>query len=272
MNEGTDAFVGGTDGSQIGGVLGGGGRHLESIRALDASGGRVYCAAWMTAPARVSIPVLHDADGVVVVDKPAGLETTGRTPDDPGGVQHHLQRQLGRRLWAVHQLDRDTSGVLVFVRRRPLVAAWQARLARRDTHKIYRAIVHGPPSFEHRAVDVPLCYDEGARRWVVDPGAGSPSSKPASSEVTVLARADRHALVEVVLHTGRTHQARVHLAHLGHPVVGERRHRMPPCTEHPRQALHAWRLEIDTCDETFEAPLPDDLLRLLDRLGLSTSS
>ena len=74
--------------------------------------------------------VIHDARGVVAVDKPPGLESTGRTPDDPGGAQHHLQVQLGRKLWLVHQLDRDTSGVLVFVRKKRLVAVWQEALGR----------------------------------------------------------------------------------------------------------------------------------------------
>jgi 23S rRNA-/tRNA-specific pseudouridylate synthase len=204
--------------------------------------------------------VLYDAEGVVVVDKPAGLESTGRTLDDPRSVQHRLSRQLRRPVWAVHQLDRDTSGVLVFVRRRSLVAPWQQKL--KQGRKRYLAIAHGRFPAAERRVEEPLRYDESKRRWVVGEGG-----RPARSRVRRLASTEDASLLEVELLTGRTHQARVHLAWLGHPLYGERLHREPPCTAHPRQALHAWRLEL--ADGTrFESPLPADLRQLAERLGL----
>ncbi|RZO50797.1 MAG: RluA family pseudouridine synthase [Sandaracinaceae bacterium] len=210
------------------------------------------------------LSILHDADGVVVVDKPPGLEATGRTPDDPGGVQHHLAVQLRRPVWAVHQLDRDTSGVLIFVRKRSLVARWQEALARGD--KRYVALVHGreghgSEAFEPRTIDAPVAYDRGARRWVVREGG-----KPARSTVEVVSVGADAMRVHVTLHTGRTHQARVHLAHVGHPLVGERRYRTPPCELHPRHALHAAR--VAALGAVFEAPLPEDLRALARRLGL----
>ncbi|MEQ9073990.1 MAG: RluA family pseudouridine synthase [Sandaracinaceae bacterium] len=210
------------------------------------------------------LSILHDADGVVVVDKPPGLEATGRTPDDPGGVQHHLATQLRRPVWAVHQLDRDTSGVLIFVRKRSLVARWQEALARGD--KRYVALVHGreghgSEAFEPRTIDAPLAYDRGARRWVVREGG-----KPARSTVEVVSVGADAMRVHVTLHTGRTHQARVHLAHVGHPLIGERRYRTPPCELHPRHALHAAR--VAALGAVFEAPLPEDLRALARRLGL----
>jgi 23S rRNA-/tRNA-specific pseudouridylate synthase len=207
--------------------------------------------------------ILHDADGVVVVDKPPGLETAGRTLDDPSSLQFQLARQLGRKVWAVHQLDRDTSGVSVFVRRAARVADWQARMKPPRGRKTYLAIVYGEPRFRERRVDAPLCYDESARRWAVGEGG-----KPASSVVRARVSHQGYALVEVELLTGRTHQARVHLAHLGHPLVGERRYREPPCALHARHALHALRLEVE--GQTFEAPLPDDLSALAERLGLAS--
>jgi tRNA pseudouridine32 synthase/23S rRNA pseudouridine746 synthase len=205
--------------------------------------------------------VIHDAEGVVVVDKPPGMETAGRTLDDPTSVQFQLAKQLKRAVWAVHQLDRDTSGVLVFVRRASLVAEWQARIKPPRGRKLYWAIVHGEPSFREQRIEAPLRYDEGARRWAVGPGG-----KPAISVVRVLSTSPGHALVEVELVTGRTHQARVHLAHLGHPLVGERRYREPACALHPRHALHAVRLQADA--QVFEASLPADLRALCARLGL----
>jgi len=207
----------------------------------------------------IRLTILHDADGVVAVDKPPGLEATGRTPDDPGGVQHHLQRQLRRPLWAAHQLDRDTSGVLIFVRRRSLVARWQEALAAGE--KRYLAFVHGAPDFTRREVDAPLAYDRGLRRWVVREGG-----KAARSTIEVARVGADAARVHVTLHTGRTHQARVHLAHLGHPLLGERRYREPPCELLPRHALHAERVRAGGL--TITAPPPPDLEALARRLQL----
>lgn len=205
------------------------------------------------------ISVLHDAAGVVVVDKPAGLETAGRSLADPRSVQHRLAAQLGRPVWAVHQLDRETSGVNVFVRKRSLVAAWQAELKR--ARKVYLAIVHGRFAEESARVDAPLRYDEPSRRWVVGEG------REARTRVLRLAASDAFSALEVTLLTGRTHQARVHLAHLGHPLAGERRYRDPPPPAHPRHALHAWRLELAD-GRRVVAPIPDDLRALAERLGL----
>ncbi len=206
-----------------------------------------------------TVPVLHDAGGVVVVDKPAGLETAGRTLDDPRSVQHRLAAQLGRAVWAVHQLDRDTTGVNVFVRKRSLVAPWQERL--RAGRKIYLALVHGAFERETARVDAPLRYDASRRRWEVGEG------REARTRIRRLSASPRASALEVELVTGRTHQARVHLAHLGHPLIGERRYREPPSTEHPRHALHAWRIELG--EERFVAPIPADLRALAAWLGLS---
>lgn len=203
------------------------------------------------------VHILHDAAGLVAVDKAPGMETAGKTVDDPRALQAQLAACLGARVWAVHQLDKDTSGVNLFVRKRSLVAPTQAMLA--AGRKLYVAICHG--RIEAREIDAPLAYDPGARRWRV-----APTGKRAISRVRVIAQAERASLIEIELVTGRTHQARVHLAHAGHPLIGERRYRDPPCTLHPRHALHAARIELG--DLTIEAPLPDDIRALAARLGL----
>ncbi|MCB9594906.1 MAG: RNA pseudouridine synthase [Sandaracinaceae bacterium] len=202
------------------------------------------------------IRVLYDAGGVLVLDKPPGLETTGRTRDDPGGLEHHVTARLGRPVWPVHQLDRDTSGVVIFVRRKAAVAEWQERL-RRAT-KRYVAIVHGRMVSE--TVDAALAYDPELRRWVT-----RADGKAARTVFEVLDGRDRASLVEARPATGRTHQIRVHLASVGHPLFGEGRYREPACVEHPRHALHVRRIEVD--DLAFEAPLPEDLRELATRLG-----
>lgn len=206
--------------------------------------------------------LLHEGD-VVAVDKPAGVLATGR---EEHTLEQTLARFLGRPVWPLHQLDRETSGVMLFVTRRALVPPWQRKLADRRTHKRYLAVVHGSPSWQRMRIDAPLEHDAAARRMVV-----RESGKPALSLARVRARTTTNALLEVRLETGRTHQVRVHLAHVGHPLVGERRYREPPSEEHERQALHAWRLEVAE-GPRIEAPLPPDLAELCARLGLDDGS
>jgi 23S rRNA-/tRNA-specific pseudouridylate synthase len=210
-----------------------------------------------------ALRVLYDEGGVVAVDKPPGLETSGRSLDDPRSVQFRLAQQLRRPVWAAHQLDRDTSGVLVFTRRASLVAELQARMKPPRGRKRYLALVHGEPRWTELRIDAPLRYDERARRWAVHP-----RGKPAQSLARLVAAHEGHALVELELLTGRTHQARLHLAHVGHPLVGEARYLTPPCRLHLRHALHAAQLELDGLP-TLLAPLADDLAVLAASLGLA---
>ena len=102
-----------------------------------------------------------------------------------------------------------------------------------------------------------------------------PTARPARSRVRFLASNNGFALVEVVTETGRTHQVRLHLAAIGHPLVGEHLHRDPPCLAHPRHALHATRLDFQATATrpalSLVAPFPADLADLAARLGLSAS-
>lgn len=213
----------------------------------------------MTTPLRI----LHDQDGLVVVDKPPDRPTTGRTLDDPDGVQHALMEQLRRRpLWAVHQLDRETSGVNLFVRRKALVELWAGHL--KAGRKVYVAICHGVPGpvGEPVEVDAPLGWIEATRRQGV-----TADGRAAQSTFLTLQTAGPFALVLVRIATGRTHQVRLHLEHLGCALVGERRYREPPCELHPRQALHALVVDCGAAG-LFAAGIPRDLLELAARLGL----
>lgn len=211
-------------------------------------------------------PVRLEHDGVVVCDKPPGLPTTGRDLSDPRCLQGLLMaRRRRHKVWAAHQLDQDTSGLVLFVLRKPLVAQAGAWLA--GGTKAYLAVVHGRLEAP-AAVDAPLGFRrEGRKRFP----ALDPVGRPARSRVTPLSVGAAHSLVRVEIETGRTHQARLHLAHLGHPLVGEGLHRAPPCAAHPRHALHAWRLSLPDAPpalRSLEAPLPDDLADLCARLGL----
>jgi len=215
--------------------------------------------------------LLYEHDGVVVVDKPPGVPSTGRDTTDPDSVQYALIRHFGAMTWAVHQLDADTSGVNVFVREKRLVPRWQNRMRFPNGHKTYLAVVHGTVRSDAQLIDLPigvLATQPSKQLGVTAAG------RPARSRVRVLDRGDSCSLLRVQIETGRTHQIRIHLAALGHPLLGEEWYRTPPCTQHERQALHAWSLHFDDgkAPQMLRSPLPDDLLRLLDarRLSLGT--
>jgi 23S rRNA-/tRNA-specific pseudouridylate synthase len=210
--------------------------------------------------------ILFREDGLVAVDKPAGLASTGRDLDDPDCLQSWLIERTGRMVWAVHQLDADTSGVILFVERKRLVAELAQRLRHPGSRKVYLAICHGVPAFERKMVDarVGALAGDSPRRLGV-----TPSGRAARSRVVVVDRTQDAALVQVAIATGRTHQIRIHLASLGHPLVGERIYRDPPSELHPRHALHASSLTLGGSPrQLFHAPFPADLERLARSLGL----
>ncbi|MDD5307891.1 MAG: RNA pseudouridine synthase [Deltaproteobacteria bacterium] len=218
----------------------------------------------MTKVPELARRIVYEGNGVLVVDKPAGLPATGRDPDDPDSLEHVLAKHLHRRVWAVHQLDTDTSGLIVFVARKSLVARWAARLKPPRAIKTYVAFCHGSPGFEERTIDLPIGALGRGRLGVI------PGGKSAISVVRVRDRTRSHGLLEVELRTGRTHQIRIHLAHIGHPLVGERRYLEPPCDLLPRHALHAASIAFKDGEEpaALFAPLPRDLRELARRLGL----
>ena len=220
-----------------------------------------------------AITVHASHDGVLVIDKPAGIPTTGRVPTDLDSVEGQLRRQLRRdRLWAVHQLDRGTTGLNLFVKRKALVATVGRWLTR--GHKDYLAVCHGHWSGPARELSAPIGRLSGPRQrgQVV---AVMPQGKEARTFISPLATTAHHCVLRVRIVTGRTHQVRVHLAHLGHPLVGEFAYRDPACVLHPRVALHAWRLLLPDAPECLQrvvAPRPADLAALIEALHLGDAA
>lgn len=207
----------------------------------------------------VSGLILREADGLILINKPAGVPTASDKLDEPGSIQFDLMAHYRRMIWAVHQLDRDTSGLNVFVRRKKLVQAWVDAMRRGS--KTYLALCSGRVEFGRRVVDLPLGWiPETRRRGPLETG------QAAKTVFEVIDRSDDATLLSARLLTGRTHQIRLHLEHLGHPLLGERRYIPEPCERAGRQMLHAWRL--DARGERFMAPVPGDMMSLLGELGL----
>lgn len=223
-------------------------------------------ASSVPVPSLADLPLsllFEDAE-LVVVDKPAGLAV------HPASTcpHRHLLGRLAHRYRhervdpqaspsIIHRLDRDTTGVIAFARRVESVPFYMGQFERRTVRKHYVALVAGAPA-DRGCVDVPLLARPGAA-VVVDA-----RGKPCRTQWEVVARAPGAAMVRVALHTGRKHQIRAHMAHLGHAVLGDDRYG-DTRTAAPHLQLHAQRLELDHADGrrlVFDAPLPAAMLAL----------
>jgi len=208
--------------------------------------------------AEIPLDVLFEDDDLVVVDKPAGLAVHPASTCLHVNLLRRLELryrveipQVLRHPAVVHRLDRGTSGVIAFARRREDVAYYTSQFERRSTTKVYVALVHGcPPA--HGTIDLPITIVP--QRPVRIDAAG----KPSRTDFRCLATAPSVTLVGIRLHTGRKHQIRAHFAALGHPLVGDDVYGAPD----PRDALpmlHAASLELEHRTRgrmRFCAPLP----------------
>lgn len=231
-----------------------------------------------------SLPIYND-EALLVVNKPAGLPVL---PDgyDPDAlhIRSLLEPHFGR-LWIVHRLDKDTSGVLALARSADAHRLLNDQFTAHTVIKRYHALVSGTPDWEQYSVRLPLRPDGDRRhRTVVDHRQG----KPAITHLQVLERYHGYTLLEALPETGRTHQIRTHLAALELPIVADKLYgngqplllssikpdyRQGARPERPlldRLGLHAWQLEIehplDKEQRLFEAPYPKDLHRALSYL------
>lgn len=215
--------------------------------------------------------VLHQDRHLLVVDKPPGVPSAP-TPLGVRGTLPELLREqlgLGQLPLVVHRLDRDVSGVMALALTREGARRLTLAFEHKNVRKHYRAIVWGAPPLESGTVEAPLGRDPARRgRMRVAPGGD-----PARTDFRRLGEVPGYGgchLLELRLHTGRTHQIRVHLAHLGCPIVGDRFYGGPlRVTDEtgrtvavPRLCLHSARLELPLADpdgplSTFEAPLPE---------------
>jgi 23S rRNA pseudouridine1911/1915/1917 synthase len=244
------------------------------------------------APIEPEVPrhfdVLFEDASVMVIDKPAGLpmHTTAKFWRNTL-VALLRERYPQEKMEIAHRIDRETSGVLLIARNRTVASFLTRAFARRTVEKTYLALVKGHPPDEGR-VDLPLRLLDTKSRVMMGPARGSERGLTAVTQYRVLRRLPGHALCEARPLTGRQHQIRVHLASIGHPIVGDKLYGagealfMRACEEPltpellacfdglPRHALHAHRLTfphpVGNRAMTIESPLPADLAAYMNAL------
>jgi 23S rRNA pseudouridine1911/1915/1917 synthase len=213
----------------------------------------------------IPLEILFEDDDLLVLNKAAGLVVHpgagNQTHTLVNALLHHCTSLSGiggkQRPGIVHRLDKETSGCLVVAKNDAAHLSLARQFAERDVKKTYLALVAGIPKRSRGIIEAPIGRHPVHRKKMrVDPRCG----RAARTDYRVLQSGGGISLVECALHSGRTHQIRVHLHHLGHPVIGDSLYGKKNTA--PRQMLHAWKLGF-THPRTkerlcFEAPLPPD--------------
>lgn len=207
----------------------------------------------------ITLPVLYEDDDCVVISKPAGVLTHSKgAPITEATVatwlRGRLQGMAGERAGIVHRLDRATSGVLICAKNQAALSWLQKQFALRKVKKTYYAVIEGELAEPHAIIDLPI---ERNPKLPQTFRVGA-NGKPSTTEYQITATGLGHSLIELKPLTGRTHQLRVHLAYLKHPILGDK---LYGGNEAVRLYLHAAALEITLPNRqrmVFESALPAD--------------
>lgn len=224
--------------------------------------------------AQVAEAIIFEDKHFLVIDKPAGVASHGGSGVSHGAIELLRAARPQEHLELVHRLDRDTSGVLVFARTRAGLTGLQAAIRAGDVIKQYLCLMLGHPSKAKFDVNAPLLKSvlQGGERMVRVADNGKPS-------LTFFREMEQYPsarLMQATLGTGRTHQIRVHAAHIGHPLAGDPKYGDREMNKRyrdmglQRMFLHAAHMSFDLDDRaySFSAPLPEDLKEFLDVLSV----
>ena len=228
-------------------------------------------------PEPIPFEILFEDKDLIVINKPAGLVVHPGAGHRSGtlvnALLHHCPTLSGiggkERPGIVHRLDKETSGCLVVAKNDVAHRELARQFAERTVEKIYLALVTGKLRKHSGVIDEKIGRHPVHRQRM---SVASSRGRAAKTDYRVVRSGERASLIECRLHSGRTHQIRVHLHHLGHPVLGDKIYAARLAKDFPRQMLHAWKLGF--CHprtgewKNFEAPLPDDFEQAIVAAGL----
>jgi len=230
-----------------------------------------------TRPEAIPLQILFEDDDLIVINKPAAMTVH----PGAGHREHTLVNALlyhcgtlsgiggKERPGIVHRLDKETSGCLVAAKNDVAHRELSKQFAARSVDKIYLALVAGKLRKQTGVIEEKIGRHPVHRQRM---SVASSRGRTAKTEYRVLLSNEQASLMECKLHSGRTHQIRVHLHHLGHPVLGDKIYALRFTKNFPRQMLHAWKLGFRhprTGEwKNFEAPLPDDFKQAIAAMGL----
>ncbi|MBN1871444.1 MAG: RluA family pseudouridine synthase [Candidatus Omnitrophica bacterium] len=224
---------------------------------------------------RIDLDIIYEDDKIIIVNKPAGMVVHPAPGNFSGTLVNALlyhTKNLSRigedRPGVIHRLDKDTSGLIVIAKDEPTHAALSRQFSRRTTEKSYIAVVEGVVQLDNGVISYPIGRHARDRKKMA---VKFSDSKECITRYHVIERFGNNTLLDVKPETGRTHQIRVHLAYIGHPVTGDMTYgKNKKSILIRRQALHAHSITFvhpgSKKRVSFSAPLPDDMKDLIEKL------